>query len=185
MPDDSIRGLPIGPGVKLMLDFAEENPWYYTMGTSFPPYPRLWEQCFRTDIRGGMMFRWNGVYWLSEQLFTAEPRDLDAISASATYSRWAVPSDYSIYLVRIDITVHVAGTNNGTNYWSYTLQGADGAIHTNNTSGLSGSVDYAMAVVIGTLYNPSMKWLYNVLTKVNAPGNLYMSWTYVYRLRAT
>lgn len=130
MPDRRVRTLPRA-GVELWLDLDDDAGWAYTSGTSFPPVPRLGERYFRTDIRGGMLFIWNGVYWLSEQQFTQSGGREDNLTMTNVIVRVPMPQDLDIYLIRVDSAFYFS-LNDGSNKWlidqKYVNSGGAGTI---------------------------------------------------------
>lgn len=172
-----------------MLDFAEENPWYYTMGTSFPPYPRLHEQCFRTDIRGGMMFRWSGTYWLSELQFVQDASREEGISATAQIERVPVPQDLDIFLIRVDSAYYFT-VNDATVQWEidvkYVNSGGTGTvIQTDNTwSRAPGTGWKKWSDPYAVLVSGAMAWEPFAVLRGGA-STIYGGMTLTYKLRAT
>lgn len=187
-----VKGNPLGipkGGVRLAL-FDEQPFGYYSEGTSFPLNPQVGWRVFRTDIRGGMAFRWNGTYWLSEQSFS-ESGYADNISASPQMVRRVpLPSDLSVYLMLLRYVFYVVTTNTGVNYWTFTFewQAAAGntVIWTPNTSAYGPNVNVRpSANAINLLLDTATALQVEALvTKVGTPGNIYALVGFDYRLRA-
>lgn len=68
-------------------------------GTSFPSSPATGRMYFRTDVRGGMMFRYDGTRWLSDQLLQKVLCQFNSITADTTTYQVPFENDYSVYLV--------------------------------------------------------------------------------------
>lgn len=78
------------------------------VGDTFPADPLTGIGYFRTDIRGGMLFRYDGTRWLSDQVFEAES---SVNGVTADYSDYqAMPADYDIYVTQCHTSVYVSGS---------------------------------------------------------------------------
>lgn len=187
MPDSEARGVSRN-APDLILDM-DETGFVYTVGTSFPPYPTLWERCFRTDIRGGMEFVWNGTYWLSDQRFYTSSQS--RISSTGIASNSYVDTHMfdglpglGVWVDRWIMHALVAGTNNPTNYWEIRTQMIPSG--TQNVRSWTGAVaGSAWADISGDanllFTEMGFHWY---LTKINAPANIDFYGRASYRLRA-
>lgn len=192
MPDDNIRGLPIGPGVGLMLDYYDDAGWNYTIGTSFPAVPRLNERYFRADIRGGMLFRWDGAYWLSEDLFLISAHPTDSISVDTGGGRYPLPADLDVYITNFHSLLRTSTTLNGSNYWRsrlyfYVLTGAVTLVATLDNSDQSVDNWKSKSVAVNTLLasaSGDRTAVYFSYEKVSSPGVAFITGSLEYRLRA-
>jgi hypothetical protein len=185
-----IKGNPLGipkGGVRLRLD--DEEPYGYTVeGTSFPMTPKVGWRCFRTDIRGGMWFRWSGVYWLTEELFLVE-RNVEATTASggALVARGNWSSDLQTYVQRIDVSLYPTATNNGSVYRHFYLRNDAGTVEvigfatahlTENSWQFYGPMSLAVPLVpVGT-----KGWGLTAQTS-GSPGPTYLQMQMWFRLR--
>jgi hypothetical protein len=100
----------------------DESLWYDTdedapdapaesSGTSFPVSPTNQQRFYRTDVRGGMWFRWNSSIsrWLSEQIFTIQMEKFSAASVDTSRAYHALPTDYPVYLTSALVAPYVSG----------------------------------------------------------------------------
>jgi hypothetical protein len=80
----------------------------YDEGTSFPVSPAAGDPFRRTDIRGGLLFWFDGTRWLSDQVFQAHGLRVEGITADF-YTYMAVPADYPIYVTHAHFLLYVSG----------------------------------------------------------------------------
>ncbi len=66
-PGDGVSLVYHADGLRWFIVGAHHQAVVPGSGTSFPGSPSTHDEFFRTDIRGGTMFRWNGTYWLTTQ----------------------------------------------------------------------------------------------------------------------
>jgi hypothetical protein len=160
----------------------------WNAGTSFPGSPATGDRYWRSDIRGGLGFVYDGARWVSDLLTTRA--HLDNQASNGTLLRLATPSDLALYVERWVVTTLVLTTNDASNYWSTTLVKTVAAntsttIATVTTQSDStstwvrdgGDVDAVLAttdLILGVNF-----------AKASAPGNLYISAQVDYRLIAT
>ena len=88
-------------------------------GDRFPANPRLWQTYFRTDVRGGMLFRHDGVRWVSDVLFKAGSFSSDILSGVTDF-RCPVDDTYDIWVTDVRMALFPGATNNGSHYWTAT-----------------------------------------------------------------
>jgi hypothetical protein len=106
-------------------------------GTTFPTGPATDARYYRTDVRGGMWFRYDGTRWLSEQMLSMHSGN-ERFSTETTPLYGFLPSDYDVQLVRFESRPFANAV--GANYLTYTLAkrtvaNASTTIVTYNTSG--------------------------------------------------
>lgn len=98
-------------------------------GTAFPTGISAGFTFFRTDL--GFLCYYDGTRWLSPEY--SAPLYERATLAASTPHDWKVRADYAFYVTYISLTTSVAATNNGSNYWSVFVQGANTAFTTTTT----------------------------------------------------
>jgi hypothetical protein len=165
-------------------------------GSSFPAQPAYGDDrdFLRTDIRDGVVFYYDGTYWLSRQPFHGDASVSNA-TASAYVGMAAVPTDLDLYVVTVSRSSYVATTNDGSNYWGLDLHGykndnTNDTLHTGNTSGDTVATwtdhsDLAVgALVSGGTGATDVHTLRMSFVKTGSPGGLYAYATVEYRLRA-
>jgi len=94
---------------------------HYTKGTTFPGGPTTNDEYYRTDVRGGTLFFYDGTRWVSDQIFK-ESAQLYGGQTSDAYA-WgpALPQDYSTWMVRWESTMYISGSG----VWESKLQTID------------------------------------------------------------
>jgi len=138
-----------------------------------------------TDFRAFALdvhFEWyyDGTRWLTSHEYTYPVVHFvtqTAASVTANPSNAVVQTsrqhtDYSIYLTRAEFTVLVATTNNGTNYWTLTLNRQDST----NAQTAIGTTNTSLATV-GVLYEPPPLTPNIVLTSAQA-YNFQVNYTF-------
>jgi len=88
-------------------------------GSSFPTPSRDHEPFYRTDIRGGMAFRWNATHsrWLSEVVFSIAYFAAN-ISANSSPVWSPIPLDYPIWVTEMQTTFF----RGDTGVWTVTVR---------------------------------------------------------------
>jgi hypothetical protein len=152
--------------------------------------PVVDEVFLRTDIRGGMEFRWNGTHWLSEQTWSWV-YSMFNISLS-TIERNVLPPDLGVYLMNVYARCFVQTTNNGSNYW--TLQITTAIEDNTTTSRASGTTAAVSANGWREIIDTDINLLLTLGTDLicnfvaaptaGSPGNAYPVAILTYRLRA-
>ena len=107
--------------------------WPIRKGTVFPSPAVAGDRFKRTDIKGGMIFEYDGTRWLSEQLFMIQfgNQDVSAATVAGPGYGWD-PTGMDVYIQRMECTGRVSGgTHNGSNHWLYRL-------YSNNVGGAGG-----------------------------------------------
>lgn len=161
-------------------------------GTSNPGSAVAGDRYWRSDLK--MIIYYDGTRWLSEQLFHATFGTAINISATATGTRFrpAMSPALDLWLVAADISVGVFGTNNGSNYWTYTIDkraSNDGAttIFTADTSAVTASTWTHVVTAIGAscAYSTAFNFIIQASVKTGTPANLQLAGGFTYRLIVT
>ena len=158
-------------------------------GTAFPGSPVSGDMYYRTNVRGGMLFRYDGTRWLSEQEFFHNYSAENV--GNGTVGRYALPRDYAAWLERYDIVCYCGATANGSNYkqlrlltdvadtTSTTIATWSLATFTQNQwGGASGNIGAATALT-------AMVLKLDVIDGAGSPGAIYPKVLVYYRLIAT
>jgi hypothetical protein len=195
----SISRLATGP----QGDTGPKGDAFYEQGSSFPVSPTSGQAFYRTDIRGGMLFRWNGTYWLSDQLFDLElTGPLMSASnffggANVAEAGQTVPRDMDVYVVSVLVRAMVNTTNDGSNYWGIAFK--EGQVNNSwltgtswTSAGLAPGKWWAIgqSLTFNTLYDTTGSDDTNIhgftgyASKVGSPGDVYPTILAHYRLRA-
>jgi hypothetical protein len=88
-------------------------------GTSFPVSPVNGDRFVRLDIRGGMLFKYDGTRWLSDQIFSVQ-----GIYQGITVDSWfymPVPADLPIFVTHAHFLMYVSAVAT----WVLALQSND------------------------------------------------------------
>ena len=102
-------------------------------GTSFPGSPSSSARFFRTDL--GFECYYDGTRWLTVHEYSVG-RQFDT-PAAGTYVIAPFHITYAPYITRVVRIIATSATNNGTNYWTIAILGA------NSTQGATTTVDSA------------------------------------------
>lgn len=90
----------------------------YPSGTAFPTGPTSGQFYYRTDIKGGMLFQFDGTRWLSDQLFSFSSLFNDGSSSALNWGAGFDSAGLDVYLTRCEASGRVSGgTHNGSNHW--------------------------------------------------------------------
>jgi hypothetical protein len=160
-----------------------------TGGTAFPGSPSAGDRFYRTDLN--MMAEYDGTQWLSvhEYAGTWDKAVTSAASSAPVVSR--VRTDYEPYFTRVAISTYVEVTNNGTNYWTVSLRGANGSYGSTTTIYTFSTISDSADTVTdhegdATTADPTNNVFVDVLcAKTGNPGDLTIYTTYYYRLILT
>jgi hypothetical protein len=157
-------------------------------GTAFPTGIAAGFMFFRTDL--GFLCYYDGTRWLTVHEYSATlvpyGRSAQPYSGGAgTLLIYPVRTDYVAYYTRAKAYLDVLTTNNGTNFWSFTLTvGATAAWAFNTSADAAGTAlnkeDTTGGVTAGTTFAKL-----DVSSKTGAPGTLAINVTYWYRLIVT
>jgi hypothetical protein len=163
------------------------------VGTSFPGSPATGRMYYRTDIRGGMLFRYDGTRWVSDEIFklSIAPTQTGSFNATATMFGVGIPQTYDAYLLSVEAVYFASGLTSGA-YWTLDVR-----------RGQTGTETY---VSLGTVNNQSgtnaqwVRWRFDIdtqvtaaqmasilvqLTKTGSPGATYLYGDIWYRQVAT
>lgn len=158
-------------------------------GTSFPTSPSTGARFYRTDL--GWECYYDGTRWLTVQEFAATLGQTEnAIVANGSYLIGPIRTDYAVYVTRTAVATIVITTNNGSNYWSWSVRGV------NNTYGSTTTLASADTSAVA-----ATTWVFTEATvnsaptnhagfdisfvKTSAPGGLILSATVYYRMIVT
>jgi len=168
-------------------------------GSSFPGGPATNDHFFRTDVRGGMWFYYDGTYWLSTQQFSMHWSSPSAASVTAVWSSLSLPKDYDVMLIYRRLQVMPTGPYTTGAYYTLSFERtttfiqSSTAIWTGSWSGQSESgADYidvsegSASVVLNTATVPATYAGFLArMTKTGSPPNTWASVLVDYRLLAT
>ena len=98
----------------------------------------------------------------------------------------ATPQLYQLYVVRSEFAFFVATTNNGTNFWTFTITsfetgGGSATVATTNTSALAANTRHKVSVTVNGVLGSTSYQLHNITTKTLNPGNASCYVNLVYR----
>jgi len=159
-------------------------------GTSFPGSPATNSKFFRTDIRGGMLFKYDGTRWLSDEAFCVNGWIDNNSTSGATVLRHPTPSDLPLYLDRWECSTLVGSANDGSNYWTISIGKRTAAnANTNVISATTQSEANATWVrqggsIAAVLATTDLVFVVDA-SKTGAPGVVYANVDIWYRLIAT
>lgn len=176
----SLQGEKGDPGADV---FAE--------GTAFPTSPTVGQAFRRLDIRGGVLFRWNGVYWLSEQLFhtMSQARVFSTGVAATSHIDTQMFDDLGqgqgVWVERWHIHCYVTTANNSSNYWDFKSWALPGGAQTSRQTSLALSALATWTdVSVNVGYLTTDQGFHWYVVKVGSPGNLDFFGQATYRVRA-
>lgn len=157
-------------------------------GTAFPASPAVGERFRRTDRN--IDYYWDGTRWLSTQIFVQPfggARAVMPVSAETYHAAPLWTDDYSQYLLDLRISAHVVATNNGTNRWEFTLYTVDGTVFGSplanpNTGSMGADQWFRLKTVVNAVIGATIDNLELRAAKAGAPGNLYFTAMFTYRL---
>lgn len=140
---------------------------------------RFW----RTDL--GFEIYYDGTRWLTTQLYSwdlqlADVASLPIAAASipaTTHRGPLLNGEYDIYITKAYYWFFVTTTNNGTNYYSFTLKDAPGAatLHAAvNTSAVAANTHLQLVGTVNALVGTTDKEIEVFVDKVGTPGTLYL-----------
>ncbi len=174
---DSANTITLGQVTVCKLTAAVSNN---TEGAAFPTTGLYTGRKFyRTDLFLDCFY--DGTRWLTLEEYTLPMgmQGSEPATASADFQlRATVPSDYQIYLTRMNGVTFVATTNDGTKYWTIALASIDAAnavistILTTSTISDTPSNWVNKDVAINALVSTSAKGLRYSPTKVSTAGTL-------------
>jgi hypothetical protein len=160
-------------------------------GTSMPVSPSTNDLIFRTDL--GLVFYYDGTRWLSLTLYTLSfgPMDIGGTWPFTTANSGNVMgraslwhSDFAIWLVSLYGITYTLATNNGSDFWTFTLVGAvTGTNYGNFTTAADTAATYTgHKAALNQVAGSTERGIYVNPAKSGTPGNVYAPTTVTYRL---
>lgn len=144
-------------------------------GTSNPVGPSDGDLFYRSDLDLLIRYRSTGTRWVCVCEHNLELRPDTAIPLTSTGSaRTSHPGagrGLGIFVSRLYCSTYVAGTNDGSNYWTVTLDTEGSAIST--VSNAANSVLQESDTVDAALSVASYPWITATIAKVSNPGGFY------------
>lgn len=157
-------------------------------GTAFPASPPTGMRFFRTDL--GFLCYYDGTRWLTVHEYVIALPFAD-YTVSNSFANWIrVRSANNLYVTMASFTSRVSTTNNGTNFWTVSIEAQDQTFAAGtvlfqpttaaDTAGVFTS--HELATTVAT----SSKVHFNLSVQTTlAPGTLRISWAVYYRLIIT
>jgi hypothetical protein len=202
--------LAIGLSGKVLSSDGTDISWQtpttgFASGTAFPGSPATNDLFYRTNIFGGTLFKYDGTRWRSHQTFSRTIEidnvnfSIDTPTAGITVSQeagWAgIPfaGTYDVYCLTCELVTLVAGTNDGSHFWTVTLYKrtpAQAATALGNittaadTLQVAASHSIAVNAVIASAASTHNYWGLNP-GKTSTPGPLYVTAEVFYQIIAT
>lgn len=167
-------------------------------GTSFPtsPSPVSGDPFFRTDL--GWQCYYDGTRWLtafeySVPLgFEVSGAATTGLSATGNYAQVRPRQEFAPYITRIAAASFTLTTNDGSNYWSWELDGDNNSLGTRNVVLAWTTASDAVNTWVSHDAAPSTPspanyfWFdLRIATKTGTPGTAFASTTVFYRLIVT
>lgn len=164
----------------------------YEEGTAFPAGVPSGTKFYRTDLSGGMLFRYDGTRWVSDHIYEwITGFDALTVSGSRSTPPW-LPVSSDIWLVDWRATLLIAGTNNGSNYWTVrfdrrTTANAASDISTFTTAAMTASTwTPVSSITVGSVHVSATYPIISVYAdKTGTPAALYGGVLIRYQLIAT
>jgi hypothetical protein len=165
----------------------------YDEGTVFPGSPATNDKFFRTDL--GWLCYYDGARWLTAHEFALPSVQRINVPwtpplASSEVAFFSARSDYKIFLTRLSINCYIIATNNGSNYYTFTVNRKDAASSVTSGNSINTSADSANTMLKKDIsINAAMGALdvFAVLdvTVTGSPGDVYPMWGLYGRLIVT
>lgn len=129
-----------------------------------------------------MEFFWNGTYWLTTNLMTQTLSEQPAITPLSVNTSFRGPFPHPTMLLWMEkffASTYVVSPNSGTVYWNLTVTGSKVLSTINNTP----AVVTIESMDANQLLNPATTgWIQVDIAKVSAPGAIYPTAAFTYRL---
>lgn len=161
-------------------------------GTSNPGSPSDGDLFYRTDLDLLIRYRSTGTRWVTTQMFSTDLAMQSHLMPSATSNQtfrgptWGTA--YDLMIEYLKAAVHVATTNNGTNYWTCTLAdqagGAIGGGVSFNTSADAANTWVYKSVTVNAVLAAKLEMQLTAVVTLS-PGALYVTPQVWYRLIIT
>jgi hypothetical protein len=165
----------------------------WNAGTSFPASKATNDRYWRTDL--GMEFYWDGTRWVSTTVYresmngiSNSSSDVMPLPAAQTgdvlgYSPLWAPT-YDIYVLGAYFWYYVLTTNNGSNFWTHTVDFDSANPISKATSADAANTNFGVYVALNAaLTAPKNARFYT--TKTGTPGSAYVAAVFNYRLIGT
>lgn len=165
----------------------------WNSGTSFPGSVTTGDRYWRTDH--GREYYYDGTRWVSVEIFGATTPNATitaTFSGGPRISGAVTNTGLDLWLVAADLFVAVFGTNDGSNFWTYTIDkraanDTGTTLLTANTSAVSASTWVRVTTAIGAscAISGAYNFVIQASVKTGAPANLQIGGGFTYRLIAT
>ena len=177
------------------VEFGPETQLYVvpkvSEGTAFPVGPADGAKFYRTDLDLLCFFNSIEQKWLSVQEYslgigTADFNAGATPGAGVAAARWPVRRDYGMFLTHWDTTTLVIG-NNGSSYYTVTLQSRNAANASSNIESFNTASDTSLTWVdhakeINATLDASAMQLQATISKTGSPGAYHGPSSLYYRL---
>lgn len=159
-------------------------------GTAFPGGPSTGDRYRRSDL-DYLIFFYDGTRWVTEQIYYATMSADINVSVTTVIGR--VPADNpnfsDLWLIDFHITYNIGATNNGSNYWDFTLRKMNSAVSATTLATISSSADststaYTKSAAINALLG-SYVWLDTTLFRIGSASAVNAGGAVSYRGVAT
>ena len=185
---DMIRELR-GADRRLGMTEVIEKP--LTTGTAFPTGIAAGFLFFRTDVN--LLCVYDGTRWITADVWAIVLLPNRTVAAADTAWDTRVRTDHALYVEYIALSTNAAAVNNGTNFWTITIQGVNLAltaattVYNPNTSADTAGVetDHSGGVAAGNVAPANNHYLRISVNKTLAPGNLTIACTAYVRMIIT
>jgi hypothetical protein len=160
-------------------------------GTAFPTSPTTNLVFYRTDL--GWLCYYDGTRWLTtfEYAMVLSAFVSYGTTSPQTTNLQDVRFDYAPYITRVTFHSRVSTTNDGSNFWSFTIQSINGAVTLSDTIASTTTAAQAVGAITrvdgaASTPNPTNRdWFRVQLTKTGAPGAVELAAQMNYRLVVT
>lgn len=152
-------------------------------GASFPSSPSTGLLFYRTDL--DLLCVYDGTRWITTDVMPMVLLPNRSTISVNTIWDTRVRADLALYVDYIALSTNAAATNNGTNFWTITIQGVNLAlsaattVYNPNTSADTAGVetDHSGSVSAGSVAPSNNHYLRVSAAKTLTPGNLTIACT--------
>lgn len=123
-------------------------------GSAFPGSPSTHDRFYRTDLRGGLEFFYDGTRWLSTEIFSIMPPAVVNATADIGHYYLPLPTDMDTYLTTVEYALYVTGSVTWVS--SVGFSDFDNALTTlasESTAGQTASKLYHVTDTVNTVVN--------------------------------